>query len=87
VDANPAAASSGDESDNDPQSAQPPPQLLSQPKSFGEAKRSGLGGCARVAELVMAMLPGSVEDERNYVQHARSSTSVTPSATSYMQST
>jgi hypothetical protein len=38
-DANPAAASSSDESDNEPQSANvatAPPQTLAQPKNFGE---------------------------------------------------
>jgi len=50
-DANPVAASSSDESDNEPQSAQPPPQPLSQPKSFGEAMRPG--EWVKLAELVL----------------------------------
>ena len=50
-DANPVAASSSDESDNEPQSAQSPPQPRSQPKSFGGATR--LGEWVKVAELVL----------------------------------
>jgi hypothetical protein len=68
-DANPAAASS-DEFDNEPQSAQPSPQPLSQPKSFREATCLGawdrFGEWVKVAELVMVMVPGSVEDERMF---------------------
>jgi len=68
-DANPAAASSSDESNNEPEPAQPPPPTpLSAKEFWGEATRLGaqyrFGGWVKVAELVMAMVPGPVEDER-----------------------
>ena len=68
-DANPAAASSG-ESDNKPQSAQPPPNPSLCQNVWGEARRLGardrFGEWVKVAELVMVMVPGSVEVERMF---------------------
>jgi len=66
--ANPAAASSSDGSDNEPQSAQLPPQPPLSAKTFlgrSHALRgTGCGEWVKAAELVRAMVPGSVEDER-----------------------
>ena len=65
-----------------------PPQPLSQPKSFGEATRLGarfrFGEWVKVAELVMVMVPGSVEDERMF---STFNTSVNSSATGYKRGT
>ena len=60
-----AAAESG----NEPEPAQPPtPTPLSAKEFWGEATRLGaqyrFGEWVKVAELVMVMVPGSVEDER-----------------------
>ena len=75
--ANPTAASSSNESDNEPQSAQPPPPTPLSKELWGEAKefrqeatrlgaRDRFGEWVKVAELVMVMVPGSVEDERMF---------------------
>jgi hypothetical protein len=68
-DANPAAASSSDEADNQPEPAQPPPPTPLSAKAFwGEATRLkaqySFGEWVDLAELVMVMVPGSVEDVR-----------------------
>ena len=62
-----AAAESG----NEPEPAQPPtPTPLSAKEFWGEATRLGaqyrFGEWVKVAELVMVMVPGSVEDERMF---------------------
>jgi hypothetical protein len=68
--ANPAEPSS-DESDSEPEPAQShPPRPLSAKEFWGEATRLGardrFGEWVKLAELVMVMVPGSVEDERMF---------------------
>jgi len=90
-DADPAAASSSDESDDEPEAAQPPPPPpapLSAIDFWGEVTRLGaqyrFGEWVKVAELVMVMVPGSVEDERMF---STFNTSVNSSATGYKRGT